>query len=117
MGKYVSVADTDELKDVNKKKLTVEGQEILLAKVDITYYAVANRCPHLGGSLAAGKLEGNIITCPLHGSQFDITDGKNIRWLKGSGIPAVRNLSMKAPVLMRLAISVLPEPANMCATN
>jgi 3-phenylpropionate/trans-cinnamate dioxygenase ferredoxin subunit len=35
-----------------------------------------------------GKLEGTVITCPLHGSQFDITDGHVIRWTNLSGFMA-----------------------------
>ena len=42
----------------------------------------------MGGDLAAGVLEGMIVTCPRHGSQFDIRDGTVIRWLKGSGFSA-----------------------------
>jgi hypothetical protein len=34
----------------------------------------------MGGRLWEGKLEGTIVTCPLHGSQFDLSDGHVIRW-------------------------------------
>ncbi len=50
-----------------------------------------------GGDLAAGKLEGTIITCPRHTSQFDITDGHNIRWMKGSGLAAAMGKIIKSP--------------------
>jgi 3-phenylpropionate/trans-cinnamate dioxygenase ferredoxin subunit len=82
---------------VSKKKVNVQGQEIMLARVGDKYYAIGNRCPHMGGDLAAGKLEGAIITCPRHGSQFDITDGHNIRWMKGSGLAAAMGKVLKAP--------------------
>jgi nitrite reductase/ring-hydroxylating ferredoxin subunit len=78
-----------------KKKVLVGGQEILLARVGDKFYAVGNRCPHLGGELAAGQLEGTIVTCPLHGSQFDITDGRNVRWLKGSGFVSAVSKAFK----------------------
>jgi len=35
------------------------------------------------GDLSRGKLEGTVITCPLHGSQFDISNGQVVRWLRG----------------------------------
>ena len=97
MGKYVSAGATGELSDGTKKKLIIEGQEIMLARVGNNYYAVANRCPHLNGDLSAGKLEGSIVTCVLHGSQFDVRDGKNVRWLKGSGIVASIGKALKSP--------------------
>lgn len=86
MGNYLEVAHTSDFDDVDKKKMVVQGHEILLAKVGDIFFAVNNRCPHLGGDLSAGTLEGTIITCPRHKSQFDISNGNVIRWLKGSGI-------------------------------
>jgi 3-phenylpropionate/trans-cinnamate dioxygenase ferredoxin subunit len=54
----------------------------------------------MGGDLSAGMLEGTTITCPRHGSQFDITDGHNFRWMKGSGLmsAALKSLSSSKPV-------------------
>jgi nitrite reductase/ring-hydroxylating ferredoxin subunit len=39
----------------------------------------------MGGKLASGKLEGTIITCPWHGSKFDLGDGKVILWTNWTG--------------------------------
>jgi len=97
MGKYVHIGTTGEFKDGSKKKVTVAGQEIMVARVGINYYAVANRCAHMGGDLSVGKLEGNIITCPRHGSQFDIRTGQVMRWMKGSGIAATLGKAFKSP--------------------
>ena len=97
MGEYVVVGKTGEFKDGSKKKIVLEGQEILLARVGNDYYAVSNRCPHLKGDLSLGKLEGTVVTCPRHGSQFDIRDGKNVRWLKGTGIVSAIGKALKSP--------------------
>ena len=97
MGKYIEAGKTGEFKDGSKKKVSVGGQEILLAKVGNNYYAVSNRCPHMNGDLSAGTLEGTIITCPRHGSQFDIRDGKNVRWLKGAGLFSAVGKALKSP--------------------
>ena len=40
----------------------------------------------MGGNLSQGTLEGTVVTCPRHHSQFDITDGHVIRWTDWSGI-------------------------------
>lgn len=82
MKNFIEVARTSEFKDGIMQKLLVQGHEILLARVKKNFYAVSNRCPHLGGKLSAGKLEETIITCPLQGSQFDLRNGKPLRWLK-----------------------------------
>jgi len=42
-------------------------------------YAAEDVCPHAGARLSEGALEGTIITCPLHGSQFDICSGERLR--------------------------------------
>jgi 3-phenylpropionate/trans-cinnamate dioxygenase ferredoxin subunit len=88
---------TGEFQDGTKKKVSVGGREILLARVGKKYYAVGNTCPHMGGDLAAGKLEGTVVTCPRHGSQFDISDGHNIRWMKGSGLFSAVGKALKSP--------------------
>ena len=89
MSELVKVAQVDELKDGAMKEVLAQGREILLARVGDNYYAADNRCPHMGGKLSRGKLEGTIVTCPRHGSQFDLSDGRVVRWLKGSGLVSV----------------------------
>ena len=75
---YIRVADTAEL-PVNKMiMVVVGGKEVLLANVEDSYYAIANKCTHLGGSLSKGSLEGSIVTCPRHGAQFDVKTGKAV---------------------------------------
>jgi 3-phenylpropionate/trans-cinnamate dioxygenase ferredoxin subunit len=83
MGEFTEVSKIDELKNGTMKAVSVAGREILLAKVGDNYYAVDGRCPHMKGNLAQGKLEGTVVTCPLHGSQFDISNGRVVRWLRG----------------------------------
>jgi 3-phenylpropionate/trans-cinnamate dioxygenase ferredoxin subunit len=83
MGEFIEVSRIDELKDGTMKAVRAAGREILLARVGNTYYATDNRCPHMKGDLSQGKLEGAVVTCPVHGSQFDISSGQVVRWLKG----------------------------------
>jgi 3-phenylpropionate/trans-cinnamate dioxygenase ferredoxin subunit len=97
MGTYVEAGKVGELNNGEKKKVTLQGKEIMLARVGDNYYATADRCAHMGGDLSAGKLEGKIITCPRHGSQFDITDGHNVRWMMGVGLAAALGKIIKSP--------------------
>lgn len=76
---YVKVAQTDEIKDGEKKKITLDKKVLLLANISDTYYAIDNKCPHMGGSLFDGNLDGYNIVCPKHGSVFDVRTGKAIK--------------------------------------
>jgi 3-phenylpropionate/trans-cinnamate dioxygenase ferredoxin component len=86
MSKFVEAGKKGELAEGKMKKVTADGREILLARVGDRFYAVDNKCPHMGGNLSEGKLEGTIVTCPLHGSQFDLSDGHVIRWTNFPGL-------------------------------
>ena len=46
---------------------------------------------------AEGKLDGTLVTCPRHGSQFGLTDGQVVRWLKGSGLVSMIGKALKSP--------------------
>ena len=83
------------------KEIQIMDHKILLGRSKDNYYAADKRCPHLGGNLTKGKLDGTIITCPLHGSQFDLADGRVIRWLKGSGIISKVGKAIKSPRSLR----------------
>jgi 3-phenylpropionate/trans-cinnamate dioxygenase ferredoxin subunit len=83
MSEFIELSKIDELKDGTMKAVNAAGRQILLARVGDKYYAVDNLCTHMKGDLSQGKLEGTVVTCPLHGSQFDISNGQVVRWLRG----------------------------------
>ena len=95
MGTFVPVANISEVKDGTMQQVNVQGHEILIAQVGSKYYAADNRCLHMGGNLSQGKLEGTVVTCPWHGSQFDLKDGHVVRWLKGSGVVSAMTKAVK----------------------
>ena len=85
---WTPVARTAELTNGTMKSVKVGEREILLAMAGDKYYAADNICPHMGGNLSRGKLEGTVVTCPRHASKFDLIDGKVIRWTDWTGIKA-----------------------------
>jgi len=95
MGTFVPVAKSSEIKDGTMKQVNVQGHDLLIAQVGGKYYATDNRCPHMGANLSQGKLEGTVVTCPRHGSQFDLQNGSVVRWLKGSGIVSSMTKALK----------------------
>ena len=76
---YIKVAQVSELTEGRKQKVTLGDRVILLSNIKNSFYAVDNTCPHMGGSLYDGQLEGSNITCPRHGSVFDVTTGKAVQ--------------------------------------
>ncbi|MFC1846745.1 Rieske (2Fe-2S) protein [Chloroflexota bacterium] len=75
---FIKVTKIGEIKPGEMKAFNIEGKDILLASYEGSYYAIDNKCPHMGGDLSKGKLEGKIVICPRHKSRFDITTGKCI---------------------------------------
>lgn len=61
------------------KDISVQGQDYLICNVDGSIYAIDGLCPHAKGKLAGGKLAGAVVTCPKHGSEFDVRTGKNLK--------------------------------------
>lgn len=59
------------------KELVVDGRIVALYHVDGQFYALDGVCPHAGGPLGQGMLRKNIVTCPWHGWQFDVTTGRH----------------------------------------
>ena len=86
MADFVEVMKAGELQDGQMKSVKASGQDILVAKVGGKFYATENTCPHMGGKLAQGKLEGSVVTCPVHGSQFALKDGSVVRWTNWPGV-------------------------------
>lgn len=75
MGQLYKVGAVRDLAPGEGKVIEVEGHEIALFNVNGTFYALNNACPHRGGPLGEGFLEGEIVTCPWHGWKFDVTTG------------------------------------------
>lgn len=55
--------------------VTVKGEQIALFRIDGAVHAIENLCSHAGGPLCEGTLTGTVISCPYHGSEFDVTTG------------------------------------------
>lgn len=75
---YLPTIKEDELKDGSSKAVIVNDKKIVLFRDAGALYAVDNICPHEGAPLADGFCEGGIVTCPLHGWQFDGKTGRSM---------------------------------------
>ena len=102
MAEFIEVAKIGDVPDGSLKKVKSEGRELVLARSGNRYYCADNLCPHLSGDLSEGTLHGPVITCPMHHSQFDLTDGHVIRWTDLTGIRLVlaKNVRPPKPLIM-----------------
>jgi nitrite reductase/ring-hydroxylating ferredoxin subunit len=78
MANFTKVAEVSDVPPGTGKCVEVNGKEIALFNLDGTFHAIGNTCLHRGGPLAEGELDGNVVTCPWHGWQYDVTNGRNI---------------------------------------
>ena len=78
------VAEVTEVGEGQAKVLEVNGRSLAVFNVSGRFYAIDNLCPHRGGPLGEGDLEGTVVVCPWHGWRWDVTTGAN------TNNPAVR---------------------------
>ena len=73
---FVPVCRSEDLPEGKLTKKDLRGTPIVLLKQGTQIYALADQCSHLGGPLSEGKLVGDSVVCPWHGSRFCLKDGK-----------------------------------------
>ena len=73
---FVPVAKVADVPPGTATTVVVENREIALFNVAGVFYALENHCPHQGGPLADGWLDGAVVTCPWHAWTFKLSDGK-----------------------------------------
>jgi nitrite reductase/ring-hydroxylating ferredoxin subunit/uncharacterized membrane protein len=73
--KFTAVIDESELQDGKPARVVADGVAVCLVKRGEKIYGITDTCPHLGGPLSEGKLDGDTIQCPWHGSELSIVDG------------------------------------------
>jgi len=78
------------LRDGQMLPLRVDGEEVLVCRVDGQFYALANRCSHASQALHTGRLKGHELVCPLHGARFDVRDGRCLKAPAQQGVKTYR---------------------------
>ena len=82
-GGWVAVLPVTDLADRKPERVDVDGSAVLLVRNGEELFAIGNRCPHQGAPLHKGlvRFGGSLRTvqCPLHGSTFDLADGRVMR--------------------------------------
>jgi nitrite reductase (NADH) small subunit len=75
-GDFIPVATLADLDDRGRAVVTVAGTRVALIRVEGRLHALDDTCPHRGGPLSEGDLEGHVLHCPLHAWPFDVRTGQ-----------------------------------------
>lgn len=73
---FVTVLALEDLPDQQLRRADARGIPVLLFRRGGIITAMVERCAHLGGPLSEGKVEGEGVVCPWHGSKFSLEDGR-----------------------------------------
>jgi nitrite reductase/ring-hydroxylating ferredoxin subunit len=80
----VRVGRAEDVPTGEGRVIEADGRTLAVFNVDGTLYALDNACPHRGGPLGDGDLDGRLVACPWHAWRWDVTSGAN------ANNPAVR---------------------------
>src|SRR5467141_680620 len=86
MSRLVKVAETKNLTPGKAAAVELEGNRIAVFNCGGAFFAIDDTCPHAGGPLSEGSVEGGKVTCPWHGADFDLKTGAVL------GPPACENV-------------------------
>ena len=76
---FVKGASAKGLEPGKMMGIDVGGKEVFIANLGGKYYAMGNRCTHMACMLSDGTLKGENVTCPCHGSVFDVKSGNVVK--------------------------------------
>jgi nitrite reductase/ring-hydroxylating ferredoxin subunit len=79
MSGFIKVAELSDIEEGELVPVEVDDEPICLTKANGVICAFTDNCTHIGGPLNEGDLEGDVLTCPWHGAQFNVHTGKVLR--------------------------------------
>lgn len=90
----VRVGSVEELRRAGCRIVDVDGRRVGIISVGDEFFAVSDRCPHMGASMCTGALSGTflpaappelvygmderVLRCPWHGWEFDLESGRSL---------------------------------------
>ena len=76
--KFKKITGLNSMPDNSGKVLVIQNSVIALFKINGKYFALDNICPHRGGSLGDGEINGDIVSCPWHGWEINCKTGEAV---------------------------------------
>jgi 3-phenylpropionate/trans-cinnamate dioxygenase ferredoxin subunit len=75
----IKICEVKDLEYAPLKGVVIDGKEILVVKTGKQIFAIGNKCTHMGCKLSGGKLDGETVRCPCHGSMFNVRTGEVVK--------------------------------------
>ncbi len=86
MAEFTNVLKTSDLSPGEMKQVEVGGTEVVVANVGGRFCAIAAFCSHEQAPLVEGELDGEILTCPWHFTEFDLATGEAVEGVTDKSI-------------------------------
>ncbi len=114
---FVPVLSEADLPDRQLRRVHANGMPVLLARLGNRIYAVAETCTHLGGPLSEGRLEGDTVVCPWHGSRFSLEDAKVLDGPATFPLPCFETRIRNGQIEVKAVASCSPDRAAAVGTS
>jgi nitrite reductase (NADH) small subunit len=112
----IAVGSVDDVRRDGCRLVTVEGRQVGVISVGDAFYAVSDRCPHMGASMCTGSLGGTfvpsaphelryglderVLRCPWHGWEFDLETGRSLLEPRRYGLRTYRVTTADGQVVL-----------------
>src|SRR5689334_4071771 len=73
----VKVAAVDELSPGRVMEVQSGDRTFAVCNVGGSFHCLDGTCPHAGGPLGQGEIQGQMLVCPWHGWEFNCATGAN----------------------------------------
>jgi nitrite reductase (NADH) small subunit len=73
-----TVSPASRIREGELRCFEIAGRRLVVGRTARGYFALADTCPHAGGSLSEGLLDGEAVVCPIHGYAYDVTTGEGL---------------------------------------
>ena len=78
MNDFVVATNVADMPASGRLSIELDDRYLVIVRIDDEYYCLDDVCTHDGGTLEDGELDGYCLTCPRHGAQFDVRDGRAV---------------------------------------
>jgi nitrite reductase/ring-hydroxylating ferredoxin subunit/uncharacterized membrane protein len=99
---WTAVMPVSEVTD-EPRCTVVDGAPVIVFRHEGVVVALDAQCPHRGAPMAEGELDGDVLTCPWHGSRFHVPDGALLRGPSAFPLPAYECRAVDGTVEVRSA--------------
>ncbi len=100
---WTAIGSTSDFADGEARAALADDTPLLVLRHREGIHAIHNRCSHRGCLLSDGEVEGHVVTCACHGSQFDVRDGSIMRGPASAAQPAFETREREGRIEVKMS--------------